>query len=163
MAKNANAPMDGGCTCGAVRYRLTDRPLFVHCCHCTWCQRETGSAFVINALIETDKVEMLQGEVRLDRLPSASGNGQTLARCPSCGVTLWSHYKTAKEKVHFMRAGTLDDPSWAPPTIHIFTSTKAPWVILPGDVPAVPEYYDRSQYWPAASIARYRAATGLEI
>ena len=154
---------EGGCTCRAVRYRLTDHPLFVHCCHCTWCQRETGSAFAINALIETDKVELLRGEVRLYDLPSLSGRGQVFARCPDCGVTLWSHYSSAREKIAFVRAGTLDDPSLAPPDIHIFTSSKAPWVTLPEGVLAVPEYYDRGQYWPAASIARYRAATGLGI
>lgn len=152
-------PIEGGCTCGAVRYRLTDRPLFVHCCHCTWCQRETGSAFAINTLIETSKVGVLQGEIRLDDLPSLSGRGQVFARCPDCGVTLWSHYSSAREKIAFVRAGTLDDPSLVPPDIHIFTSTKAPWVILPGDVPTVPEYYKRSDFWPSASIERYRAAT----
>jgi hypothetical protein len=146
--------MEGGCTCRAVRYRLTARPLFVHCCHCTWCQRETGSAFAVNALIEATNVQLLQGEIVKARLPSPSGKGQLFSRCASCGLTLWSNYAGFGEAVHFVRTGTLDDPSFAPPDIHIYTSTKRPWVILPEGVPALSEYYRRSDYWPPASLER---------
>ncbi len=149
---------DGGCTCGAVRYRLNRTPLFVHCCHCTWCQRETGSAFAVNVLIEAEAVELLKGEVTKQDLPSASGAGQLFNRCGSCGVTLWSNYGSAKERVHFVRGGTLDEPALAPPDIHIFTSSKQPWVVLPEDVPAVEEYYRRSLYWPPQHVERYKAA-----
>jgi hypothetical protein len=158
MADASHASMEGGCTCGAVRYRLHARPLFVHCCHCTWCQRETGSAFAVNALIEASNVELLKGEVEQTTLPSASGKGQVFSRCPNCRVALWSNYAAAGDSVHFVRAGTLDDPSLAPPSIHIFTSTKQPWVVLPDGVPAVDEFYRLSSYWPAASIDRYKAA-----
>ena len=151
--------LEGGCTCGRVRYRLTAKPLFVHCCHCTWCQRETGSAFAMNALIEATNVDLLKGEVTQTMLPSASGTGQQVSRCPECGVTLWSTYSAVRDKIHFIRVGTLDDPSLAPPDIHIFTSTKQPWVVLPEGTPAVEEYYRRSAYWPAESVARYKAAT----
>jgi len=150
--------MEGGCTCGSVRYRLNARPIFVHCCHCTWCQRETGSAFAVNAMIEASNVELLKGELERTTLPSASGKGQTLSRCPHCGITLWSNYAAARERVHFVRVGTLDEPSLVPPDIHIFTSTKQPWVHLPDGVPAVDEFYRRSAYWPAESIARYNTA-----
>ncbi len=150
--------LEGGCACGKTRYRLTGRPLFVHCCHCTWCQRETGSAFAVNALIETSLIDLLTGTVDEETLPSASGGGQVFVRCPACRITLWSHYSAAREKIAFLRAGTLDDPSAAPPDIHIFTSTKQPWVLLPDDRPAVQEYYRRSEYWPARSIERYRTA-----
>jgi hypothetical protein len=149
--------VDGGCTCGGVRYRLTDRPLFVHACHCTWCQRETGSAFVLNALIETERVKVLAGATVLVDTPSASGAGQRIARCPVCHIALWGHYSGAGPAFAFVRAGTLDDPSWAPPDIHIFTSTMQPWLVLPAGVPAVPEYYDRKDHWPAESQARRRA------
>ena len=150
--------MEGGCTCGGVRYRLTARPMFVHCCHCTWCQRETGSAFAVNALIEASKLALLNGEVRRTTLPSPSGNGQVVSRCRECGLALWSNYAGARDKVHFVRVGTLDDPSFAPPDIHIYTSTKQPWVVLPAGMPAVEAYYRRSEYWPAEAIARYEAA-----
>jgi len=148
---------DGHCTCGAVRYRMTSRPLFVHCCHCRWCQRETGSAFVINALIEADRVELLQGEVEIVNTPSNSGKGQKISRCPQCRIALWSNYAGAGDAVRFIRVGTLDEPDRLPPDIHIFTSTKQPWVVLPSGVPAVPEYYKTSERWPAESLAR-RAA-----
>ena len=158
VTEQTSSPLEGGCTCGLVRYRLTDIPLTVHCCHCTWCQRETGSAFAVNALIEAGKVEILSGTPVQTRLPSPSGQGQVFARCPECGVTLWSNYAAAGDKVHFVRVGTLDTPSALPPSVHIFTSTKQPWVTLPEGVPAFPDYYRRSEVWPAAHIARYKAA-----
>ena len=153
-ASAAAYPLDGGCTCRAVRYRLHGRPLFVHCCHCTWCQRETGSAFAVNALIESDRVELLAGAVDQVLTPSASGKGQAIARCPQCRVAVWSHYAGFGQAVSFIRVGTLDDPARFPPDIHIFTSTRQPWVVLPPGTPAVPEYYRASAHWPAESLAR---------
>jgi hypothetical protein len=150
-------PLEGGCDCRGIRYRMETRPLFVHCCHCRWCQRETGSAFVLNAMIESDRVTLLGGEPNLVDTPSASGKGQKIARCPECHVALWSHYCGAGPAVRFVRVGTLDDPDRLPPDIHIFTSTKQPWVVLPADAAAVPEYYDRTGYWPAESLARIDA------
>jgi hypothetical protein len=150
-------PMEGGCTCREVRFRVETEPLFVHCCHCTWCQRETGSAFVLNAMIETDRVTLLQGAPELVLTPSASGEGQRIARCPTCRVAVWSHYSGAGDAIRFVRVGTLDRPGDVPPDIHIFTATKQPWVQLPAGVPAVPEYYDRRLFWPRDSLQR-RAA-----
>jgi len=148
---------EGGCTCRHVRYRLMSRPMFVNCCHCRWCQRETGSAFVINAVIETDRVEMLAGEVEVIDTPSNSGKGQKISRCPKCRVAVWSNYSGAGPKARFVRVGTLDDPDAMPPEAHIFTSSKQPWVILPKDVTVVPEFYDMATTWPKASLER-RAA-----
>lgn len=150
-------PAEGGCTCRNVRYRMTTKPLFVNCCHCTWCQRETGSAFVINAMIETERVKILSGTPDLVLTPSNSGKGQKIMRCPKCRVALWSHYPGAGTKVAFVRVGTLDDPNLCPPGIHIFTSTKQKWVVLPKDALAVKSYYDRDEVWPAESLKR-RAA-----
>jgi hypothetical protein len=147
-------PFEGGCDCRAVRYRMQTRPLFVHCCHCRWCQRETGSAFVINAMIESDRLGLLAGEPVKVHTPSESGAGQEIFRCPRCWVALWSHYAGAGPSVSFVRVGTLDEPDRLPPDIHIFTASKQPWVLLPPGTPAVPEYYDREQYWPAESLAR---------
>ena len=154
-------PVDGGCTCRHVRYRMAAAPMFVHCCHCTWCQRETGSAFALNALIEADQVRVLQGEVDVVNTPSNSGRGQRIARCPRCRVALWSHYAGAGDAVCFVRVGTLDRPEACPPDIHIFTSTRLPWVRLPeAGAPQVDEYYRRSDYWPEARIERYDVALG---
>lgn len=148
------APYDGGCICRAVRFRMLKRPLFVHCCHCTWCQRETGSAFVLNAMIESDEVVLLSGALEAVPTPTASGAGQKIARCPSCRVAVWSHYAGGGDSIRFVRVGTLDEPARLQPDVHIFTSTKAPWLALSADVPAVPEYYERKTLWPPASLAR---------
>lgn len=145
---------EGGCDCRGVRYRLTSGPLFVHCCHCRWCQRESGASFALNAMIESVRVVLLAGEPELIDTPSASGQGQLIARCPQCRIALWSHYPGAGRVVAFVRVGTLDEPDRLPPDIHIFTESKQPWVLLPPDQPAVPEYYDRAHYWPAESLAR---------
>jgi len=148
---------EGGCDCRVIRYRLESRPLFVHCCHCRWCQRETGSAFVLNAMIETERVTKLAGAPELVHTPSASGKGQHIARCPSYRIALWSHYPGGGPQVSFVRVGTLDDPDLLPPDIHIFTSSKQPWVVLPPGVPAVPEFYKLDRYWPPESLERRKA------
>src|SRR5678815_895094 len=150
----ADPPLEGGCTCRAVRFRLASRPLFVHCCHCTWCQRESGASFALNAMIESERVELLSGAPELVDTPSASGAGQRIARCPRCRVAVWSHYAGFGDAIRFVRVGTLDEPGRLPPDIHIFTASKQPWVVLPTGTPAVAEYYDRKQYWPAESLAR---------
>ncbi|CAM8756009.1 CENP-V/GFA domain-containing protein [Burkholderia pseudomallei] len=148
---------EGGCTCGAVRYRMTSRPLIVHCCHCRWCQRETGTAFALNALIESDRLLLLRGEVDIVDTPSNSGKGQKIARCPRCRIAVWSHYAGGGGAVSFVRVGTLDAPERLSPDIHIFTSSKQPWVILPPAARAVPEYYSSDEIWSAESLARRTA------
>lgn len=152
----------GGCTCRTVRYAMLSKPMFVHCCHCTWCQRETGSAFAVNALIECHNVEVVSGAVEIIDTPSSSGKGQKIARCPQCHIALWSHYAGAGQKIHFLRVGTLDTPALFPPDIHIFTSTKQPWVTLPEGVPAVRSYYKMEGIWPPESIER-RAALRRKV
>jgi len=156
MPADEGFPWKGACTCGGVRYQLTSKPLFVHCCHCRWCQRETGASFALNAMIEADRVRLLSGEPEAVNTPSNSGKGQRIARCPHCHIALWSHYAGAGDAVRFVRVGTLDEPDRLPPDIHIFTSSKQPWVVLAPDIPAVDEYYDRAKYWPDESLERRR-------
>jgi hypothetical protein len=160
MTAPTDLSFDGGCTCRAVRYRMAGRPLFVHCCHCRWCQRETGASFALNAMIEADRVVVLQGEPEVVDTPSNSGKGQKIARCPACRIALWSNYAGAGDKVRFVRVGTFDDPDRFPPDIHIFTMSKQPWVVIPPGAAAVPEYYDRNKFWPEASLARRRVLFG---
>ena len=145
---------DGTCTCRFVRYRMTTKPLFVHCCHCRWCQRETGASFALNAMIEADRVQLLQGDVEIVNTPSLSGKGQKISRCPHCRIAVWSNYAGAGDALRFVRVGTLDEPDRLPPDIHIFTASKQPWVMLGPDIPAVEAYYKASQMWPADSLAR---------
>jgi hypothetical protein len=144
--------LEGGCSCGAVRYRLTEEPMFTHCCHCLNCQRQTGSAFVINLLIETDRVEVLAGEPQAVDVPRDDGSMQTIYRCPACQIAVFSSYTWPE--IRYVRAGTLDDPSAVSPDVHIFTRSKLPWVELPAGLPAVDVFYDRDELWPPASIAR---------
>ena len=160
MGDAGSFPLGGGCTCRAIRYRMTSAPLIVHACHCTWCQRESGSAFAQNALIEADRVILESGTPEVVLTPSNSGKGQRITRCPACRIALWSNYFGAGEKLRFVRVGTLDEPYRFPPDIHIFTSTKQPWVILPPGKPSVPEYYDSKKYWPAESLDRRRVCFG---
>ena len=132
-------------------------PLVVHCCHCRWCQRESGAAFALNAMIEADRVIDLAAAPDIVDTPSESGLGQKIARCPNCRVALWSHYAGAGPLTKFVRVGTLDDPDALPPDIHIFTMSKQPWVLLSPDTPAVSEYYEREQVWSRESLARREA------
>jgi hypothetical protein len=147
-------PLEGGCDCRYVRYRMNTAPLFVHCCHCRWCQRESGASFALNAMIEADRVEVLSGEPEIVHTLSESGTGQKIARCPKCHVGVWSNYASAGPLVKFVRVGTLDAPDHLPPDIQIFTASKQPWVVIPPGAHAVVKYYERAKYWPAESIAR---------
>jgi hypothetical protein len=146
---------EGGCSCGKVRYRLRSEPMFVHCCHCLNCQRQTGSAFVINLLIETDRVELLAGDPKPVDVPRDDGSGQRIFRCPSCQVAVFSEY--GHPGFRFVRAGTLDDPSGVAPDVHIFTRSKLAWVELPESVPAFEVYYDSKTLWPPESLERRQA------
>ncbi|MEP6739470.1 MAG: GFA family protein [Caldimonas sp.] len=157
MPEPESSPLTGGCTCRAVRYRLTSGPLVVHCCHCRWCQRETGASFALNAMIESDRVELTAGEPEVVPTPSASGAGQRITRCPTCRIALWSNYGGGGDLVRFIRVGTLDEPDRLPPDIHIFTSTKQPWLTLPPGAVAVAEYYGRDQHWRRESLDRRTA------
>jgi hypothetical protein len=148
---------DGGCTCAMVRYRMTTKPMFVHCCHCRWCQRETGAAFALNALIEAEQVILLRGHPETVLTPSNSGEGQSIVRCPRCRIAVWSHYAGSGAALCFVRVGTLDAPDRFPPDIHIFTESKQPWLVLGPAIPAVAQYYRASEHWPKESLERYAA------
>jgi hypothetical protein len=151
--------LEGRCDCGAVRYRMTSAPMFVHCCHCLDCQRQTGSAFVLNALIEAARVELLSGEPRRFEMRTDSGRPHGIYRCPTCAVALWSEYG-GRPQVRFVRVGTLETPRALTPDVHIYTRSKQPWVALPEGVPAFEAYYDPKTLWPAASLERRRALFG---
>jgi hypothetical protein len=151
--------LTGGCACRGLSYRLASPPMFVHCCHCKDCQRQTGSAFVLNALIETAHVETLAGETAGIVVPTDSGLPHEIRRCPLCQTAVWSHYG-GRRALAFVRVGTLDDPAALPPDVHIYARSKLPWVTLPPDVPAFPAYYDPKRLWPQESLARRKALFG---
>jgi hypothetical protein len=153
--KLMSVPRQGGCACGAVRYRLTSDPLITHCCHCLNCQRQTGSAFVVNLLIETDRVELLAGRPQPVDVARDDGGTQTIFRCPTCQVAVFSEY--TYPTVRFVRGGTLDDPTTVTPDVHIYTRSKVDWVMLPDGVPAFEAFYDMNAVWPAGSLERVEA------
>ncbi|PSL17793.1 GFA family protein [Shimia abyssi] len=153
-----HAAFEGGCTCGQVRYRLSSRPLIVHGCHCTLCQRQSGGAYAVNALIEQDRVEVLSGSMRVVRVSTPSGAGQSITRCETCGVAVWSKYHALPKignEVLFIRVGTLDDPATMPPDVHIHTSSKQPYVTLSEHTRRFEEFYTPQSVWSQGSIKRY--------
>lgn len=150
-------PIEGGCDCGKIRYRVLTAPLIVHCCHCRWCQRETGASFALNAMVESNRVVNLGEEPEIVLTPSESGIGQRIARCPQCKVAVWSHYASSGHLTKLVRVGTLDDPDALPPDVHIFTRSKQPWVTLSGDVPSYAEFYEPKDVWRQDSLDRFEA------
>jgi hypothetical protein len=152
---DATYPIEGGCDCRAIRYRMKTAPMIVHSCHCRWCQRESGTAFALNAVIEADRVELVAGQPECVSTPSASGKGQNIWRCPTCRVAVWSNYAGSGELSRFVRVGTLDNPDLLPPDVFIFTSTKQPWVVLPASIPAFADFYNPKEVWSPDAQARF--------
>ena len=152
--------LEGGCTCKAVRYRVTAEPLIVHCCHCRWCQRETGASFALNAVIETTNVVALATPPELVHTPSQSGKGQKIHRCSQCRVAVWSNYAGGGDAFVFVRVGTLDAPDRFPPDVHIYCSSKQPWVVIPPDAKAYHEFYHPKDVWSPAALQRWAALKG---
>ena len=150
------ALMEGGCSCRAVRYRLGSAPMFVNCCHCRDCQRQTGSAFVLNAIIETDRIELLGAAPVAVAVPTDSGRPHDVYRCAACQIAVWSDYGR-RPTLRFVRVGTLDEPASLTPNAHIFARSKLPWVRLDDSAPVFDIYYDMATLWSADSLARRQA------
>lgn len=152
---------EGGCACGQVRFRLEREPLFVHACHCTRCQRETGGPFAHHAMIEFSAFTVTAGEAEFVKVPTDSGNTHWVARCPACRTAMWNEHGARQSAVtRYVRVGTLDEPDRLPPRAHIYVRSRQPWLEL-GTIPAFKTYYDAAQTWPAESLARYAAAKAL--
>ncbi|HZN91930.1 MAG TPA: GFA family protein [Myxococcales bacterium] len=142
-----------------MRYRLLAEPMFVHCCHCTDCQRHTGSAFAINALIETSRIELLAGAPEPVSMPTESGRPHDIHRCPTCKVAVWSDYGR-RPALRFVRVSTLDDQHAIQPDVHIYVRSRVPWVRLPEGARAFEAFYKIEEQWPAESLARRKAILG---
>jgi len=155
---SAESPLDGGCACGAVRFRLHATPMFVHCCHCTRCQRETGGPFAHHAMIEFTQMSLLSGEPEFVKVPTDSGNTHWVVRCPACRTAMWNEHGSRSAITRYVRVGTLDDPARLPPQAHIFARSKQPWVVLSSEAPVFAAYYDAAKLWPPESLVRYAAA-----
>lgn len=159
----ADAPLAGGCACGATRYRVDRAPMFVHCCHCTRCQRETGGPFAHHAMVEFTAMALTAGEIEFVRVPTDSGNIHWVARCPTCRTALWNEHGSRRAVTRYVRVGTLDEPARLPPQAHIYVRSKQPWLQLSGEAPQFAAYYDAAKTWPAPSLARYAAARAAKV
>ena len=128
-------PLRGRCVCGAIRYEISREPLRVYACHCKDCQRFTGSAFAIGVVVPSEAFQLTGPETRL--VPNGITEGGRLKRlsaCPECGTRLFGDLRPDwlyKGMVRAVLGGTLDDTSWLRPTIHVWTRSAQPWVILP--------------------------------
>jgi len=165
---NKSQTRDGGCTCGQVRYQVTSEPMIVHCCHCRGCQKNSGSAFALNALFEANRVALISGEVEDVTVPTPSGIGQVITRCSKCKVAVWSNYNMGglREHIRFIRVGTLDEPDQFPPDVHIYTCSKQPWVVLPKQDRRVDVFYEFKETWSPESmerLAKIKASAGISI
>lgn len=149
---------EGGCSCGAVRYRICATALFIHCCHCTKCQTESGSAFAVNALVETSAIELVAGDPVEVPVPAESGSDQLIMRCPTCSTALWGHYPGLGTHLAFVRAGTLGTRATIEPDVHVYTRSKLPWIELPESAAAFEGYYPMKELWPPESWARLKAS-----
>jgi hypothetical protein len=155
---SAPAGLEGGCACGAVRYRLTNLPMIVHACHCRDCQKISGGAFALNLWIERQHVEA-SGETPVAfAVPAgSSGKPHDVLRCSKCGTALWHKYHAAPGDTVLLCAGSLDDPSQVAPDVHIFTRSKVPWLELPADARVYEAYYKTDEVWSPESLARWKA------
>ena len=146
---NKTSSCEGACSCGNVRYEISANPLIVHCCHCSFCQRQTGTAFALNALFKANNVNVLAGRVEEIDTPSPSGKGQIIARCPECKTAVWSNYYMGgiKKDIRFIRVGTLDNPEKLPPDVHIYTVSKQPWVNLSNEKKVYDKFYHFNEVW----------------
>jgi hypothetical protein len=153
----ASKTLEGGCGCGAVRYRLNDEPIFVNNCHCTICQRQTGTGSAVNAFIESERLELLSGELTRHEMKTGSGGNQVVVRCARCGTPVWSHYPRMGEKGAAVRVGTLDDASAVRPDAAIYAANKPDWAPLPEGVPQFKGYYNPAELLPPERFARLKA------
>ncbi|MEQ8443012.1 MAG: GFA family protein [Alphaproteobacteria bacterium] len=162
MTQDDFTPVEGGCACGAVRFSINARPLIVHCCHCHSCQRETGSAFAVNILIEASQSPIHSGTTERFAVPTDSGNPHAYHRCSGCHGTVWHEYVPPGAMIRFIPSGMLDAGHGIEPDIHIFTDSRQPWVPIPDGVRSVPQFYDYGTTWRPDSFARLKAAKKAE-
>lgn len=148
---------EGGCGCGAVRYRAAGVPIFANNCHCRLCQQQTGSSSGVNAFFESERVELLSGTLVATRLKAGSGGDQIIQSCSACGTAVWSHYPLLGEGASAIRVGTLDHPGAIRLDAVIYTASAMPWVAFPDDIPAFEGFYKAADLLPPERLERLRS------
>ncbi|OGS50288.1 MAG: aldehyde-activating protein [Erythrobacter sp. RIFCSPHIGHO2_12_FULL_63_10] len=147
---------EGGCACGAVRYRLRGEPIFVNNCHCRQCQQQTGGTSVVNAFTETENFELLSDELTQYAVKAGSGGPHRIFRCAQCGTAIFSHYPRLGELGLGLRVGTLNEAASLTPDAAVFTAERMPWVTLPAGIPHFESYYDPAEILPPERFARLK-------
>jgi hypothetical protein len=135
-------PYEGGCLCGAIRYRLGARPLGVNACHCDDCKKLSGATNLLMILAPRNAFEQKGGEVARYRKRADSGREIDIVRCAACGVRLW-HEPLSSPNLVFVAGGTLDDSRWVIPASHIWTEKAVPGVPFEDDAITVAGQPDR--------------------
>jgi len=128
------APYTGRCFCGSAQYRVAEEPLVVYACHCTDCQKRSGSAFGLSMWVRRGALEITRGEARADAPLTADGRPRPGRVCPLCSTRLWSE-PPHRPGLAVLRPGTLDDTSWIRPMAHLWTRSAQRWFTFPEGVP----------------------------
>ncbi len=129
---------EGGCQCGAVRYRVVGEPVVLAVCHCSECQRQSGSAFGMSLIVPKKSFQILSGETKTFTRKADSGREVECVFCPECGTRVYHVPGLPGDNLN-IKPGTLDDRSWLVPAVHVWTRSKQPWVPIPEGVPCVEE------------------------
>lgn len=124
--------MVGGCLCGSTRYEIAAEPTLIYACHCSDCQKATGSAFVLAMRVPPGRIVCTQGGAKPYVRARADGRKRSVFRCPHCLTALWSE-NVEPSKYVTVYAGTLDDSARLPPPAHVWTQDAQPWIGLPKD------------------------------
>lgn len=133
------ATHEGGCLCGSVRYAVSGHPVRVTVCHCRFCQKATGSAYMVEPIFASGSLAVLSGSPRTyDHVSAGSGKLVGVHFCPACGTRLWLGFERFPDAVG-VYAGTFDDPCWFPigpeNARHIFLGSARPDTIIPPGLP----------------------------
>ena len=148
-----NKYLTGGCICGQVRYKITEKPLFTQACHCKDCKVITGSSYVINTSV-LDNTLIVEGEIASTELKAGSGAICRAYFCTKCGTYIYTDYDSAVGRLT-VRTKTLDNSESFPPQVNIFIKDKDPWLNLTDDVICFEKMYDPKKIWPEESLKRY--------
>ena len=131
-------------------------PIFVNNCHCSQCQKQTGSTSVVNMFYEAEYLTQLSGDTSRHVVKAGSGGDHVIVRCAQCGTAMWSHYPRLGEFAAGIRAGTLDDPASVTPDAAIYVSERMPWVTLPEGIPAFETQYSPAELLPPERFERLK-------
>ena len=153
--KRPTLPLTGGCSCGAIRYEVSDLPLALYTCNCTECQTASGSAFALNMPVATKDLHFTKGQPKGWQRINSSGAKVTAWFCGDYGARLHGEREGRPDSMT-LRAGTLDDTSWLEPAAHIFMRSAQPWVQPAKDAKCFDEQPAPAEFRAALAVWRSR-------